>query len=226
MAAEPAEKPRWERRKDARPSELTAAALELFVERGFAATRLEDIAARAGVSKGTVYLYFDNKEELFKAVVREGIVPAIAQAEQVLAEHPGPASDILRYFLQGWWQMMGESHLGGIPKLLVAEARNFPEIARFYNDEVIRPGHAVVGKVLQRGMDAGEFRRGDPEALIALVFGPLLLRMIWKHSLDCCEAALPAPEQYVDTVIDFVLRGLRAEPGDTPCATSSPENGA
>jgi AcrR family transcriptional regulator len=212
MVAQPAERPRRERRKDARPGELTAAALELFVERGFAATRLEDIAARAGVSKGTVYLYFDNKEELFKAVVREGIVPAISQAEQVLEQHPGPASDILRYFLQGWWQMFGERSLGGIPKLLVAEARNFPEIARFYHEEVIRPGHALIGRVLQRGMDAGEFRRGDPEALINLVFGPLLLRMIWKHSLEFCEAALPAPEKYLDTVIDFVLRGLGADP--------------
>lgn len=216
MASEPAEKPRWERRKDARPGELTAAALELFVERGFAATRLEDIAARAGVSKGTVYLYFDTKEDLFKAVVREGIVPAIAQAEQVLEEHPGPASDILRYFLRGWWQMFGETPLGGIPKLLVAEARNFPEIARFYHDEVIRPGHALIKKVLARGMESGEFRRADPEALINLVFGPLLLRMILKHSLEFCESALPAPEPYVDTVIDFVLRGLRSDPGDTP----------
>src|SRR5574341_294991 len=145
-----AEKPRWARRKEARPYELTVAALALFVEKGYAATRLEDIAARAGVSKGTVYLYFANKEELFQAVVREGIVPAIAQAERTLAEHPGPASDILRYFLRGWWQMFGETPLGGIPKLLVAEVRNFPEIARFYHEEVIRPGHALIGRLLQR----------------------------------------------------------------------------
>jgi AcrR family transcriptional regulator len=217
MAEQIVEKPRWERRKQSRPQELTAAALELFVERGYAATRLEDIAARAGVSKGTVYLYFANKEELFKAVVRESIVPAIAQGERVVSEHPGPASDILRYFLRGWWQMFGETSLGGINKLLVSEARNFPEIGRFYSEEVIGPGHALVARVLKRGIDAGEFRPGDPETLIQLVFAPLLMRVIWKHSLDCCEASLPAPDQYIEAVIEFVLRGLSADRGGSPC---------
>src|SRR5574341_699695 len=203
-----AEKPRWARRKEARPYELTVAALALFVEKGYAATRLEDIAARAGVSKGTVYLYFANKEELFQAVVREGIVPAIAQAERTLAEHPGPASDILRYFLRGWWQMFGETPLGGIPKLVISEARNFPGIARFYLEEVVIPGRAVVAKVIERGMQSGEFRRGDIETLINLVFAPMFLRVIWKHSLESCEASLPAADEYIDEVIEFVLRGL------------------
>ena len=80
--------PRWSRRKDARPAELTRAALELFVERGYAATRLEDVAKRAGVSKGTLYLYFDSKEELFKAVVREGLVPALERGERMVERAP------------------------------------------------------------------------------------------------------------------------------------------
>ena len=80
------------RRKEARPSELLEAALELFVEKGFAATRLEDVASRAGVSKGTLYLYFENKDALFKAVVQEGIIPVIAENEAIAAEPPLPAS--------------------------------------------------------------------------------------------------------------------------------------
>ena len=139
--------PRWARRKDARASELTAAALDLFVERGYAATRLDDVAARAGVSKGTVYLYFDNKAELFKAVVREGIVPLIADAEAALSHYQGPSGDLLRGLILGWWQSVGQSKLLGIPKLVISEAGNFPEIAKFYADEVISRGHVHPAKL-------------------------------------------------------------------------------
>lgn len=201
---------RWERRKEARPSELTAAALALFVERGFAATRLEDIAARAGVSKGTLYLYFDGKEELFKAVVREGLVPALAEGEKLIAEWDGSSAELMRRLMQGWWQLIGSTPLGGIPKLIIAEARNFPEIARFYVEEVITRGQALVAQALQRGIAAGEFRGGDPATLVHLVFSPLLMRVVWMHSLDCCEASPLAAERFLDEVIDFVLRGLGA----------------
>ena len=95
--------PRWERRKDARPGELAAAALELFIERGFAATRLDDVAKRAGVSKGTLYLYFDSKEDLFKAVIREGYVAPLAEAEQFLATFEGSSSDLIREIFRRWW---------------------------------------------------------------------------------------------------------------------------
>ena len=92
-------KPRWERRKEARPQELLEAAIDLFVERGYAATRLEDVARRAGVSKGTLYLYYENKEELFKAVVRSSIVPAIGEAEVSVAEFDGHSADLLRHLI-------------------------------------------------------------------------------------------------------------------------------
>ena len=110
------------RRKEARPGELTAAALELFVEKGFAATRLEDVAARAGVSKGTLYLYFDSKESLFRAVIEEGMVASLSAAEQLLSEYQGPADELLRQLLFGWWEQIGGTRLAGIPKLMVAEA--------------------------------------------------------------------------------------------------------
>ncbi len=204
--------PRWERRKQARPSELTAAALSLFVERGFAATRLEDIAARAGVSKGTLYLYFDGKEALFKAVVREGLVPALAEGEKLIAEWDGTSAELMRRLMVGWWQLIGSTPLGGIPKLIIAEARNFPEIARFYMDEVISRGQALVAQALQLGIGAGEFRPGDLRILVHLVFSPLLMRVVWMHSLDCCGDSPPAQEQFIEEVVDFVLRGLCVAP--------------
>ncbi|NIO41831.1 MAG: TetR family transcriptional regulator, partial [Burkholderiales bacterium] len=113
--------------KEARPAELISAALDLFVERGFAATRLEDVAARAGVSKGTCYLYFPSKEHLFKAVVRGGIVPAIERAEKRFEDHRGSASALIRDIVKGWWISVGNTRLGGIPKLMIAESGNFPE---------------------------------------------------------------------------------------------------
>src|SRR6478672_4464076 len=130
-------KPRWERRKDARPQELLAAALDLFVERGYAATRLEDVAAQAGVSKGTLYLYFANKEDLFKAMVRENVVPVIGEAESIIDGHEGASADLFREIILGWWERIGNTKLSGITKLMMAESGNFPEVAQFYHDEVI-----------------------------------------------------------------------------------------
>src|SRR5205809_93345 len=111
-------KPRWKRRKDARPGEIVAAALEVFGERGFAATKLDDVARKAGVTKGTVYLYFESKEALFKAIVRETIVPALATGERLVAEHRGSAADLLRRLIRGWWEAIGETQASGIPKYL------------------------------------------------------------------------------------------------------------
>ncbi len=125
------------RRKEARPSELLEAALSLFVEKGFAATRLEDVAAHAGVSKGTLYLYYENKDALFKAVIQEGIVPVIAENEAIAARHSGCSFDLLELLLENWWTKIGQTAFAGIPKLMVAEARNFPELASFYYENVI-----------------------------------------------------------------------------------------
>ena len=153
--------PRFERRKDARPSELTAAALELFVEKGFAATRLEDVAARAGVSKGTLYLYFDSKEELFKAVIQSAVLPVLAQGEQIFENFTGTASDLLRELVKGWWRLFGGTALSGIPKLMISEAGNFPEIAQYYHDNVIVRGKRLFTRALELGVASGEFRPID-----------------------------------------------------------------
>src|SRR5688572_7423730 len=143
--------PRWTRRKEARPEEITAAALDLFVERGFAATRLEDVAARAGVSKGTLYLYFANKEELFKAVIREALVARLTTLRTLVENHSGGTLELLRALIMGWWGYVGDSPVSGIPKLVISEARNFPEIARFYLDEVVLPTQDALAAIIRRG---------------------------------------------------------------------------
>ena len=208
----PVTKTRWKRRKEARPQELTAAALELFVEKGFAATRLDEIAARAGGSKGTLYLYFDSKEELFKAVIREGLLPLLAEGEELMASMPGPASELFRAIVLRWWEIVGEGPIGGIPKLIFAEARNFPEIARFYADEVIERGKRLFVAVFRRGIDSGEFRPFDPQALVHIVISPLIMRVIWKHSLDCCGVTNVPLDDYLREYLELTLRGLRRDP--------------
>lgn len=203
-------KPAHRRRKEARPAELTAAALELFVERGYAATRLEDVVAAAGVSKGTLYLYFDSKEALFKAVVREGLLPALAEGEALVEGFSGTSEELLREVVMGMWELIGAQRIGGIPKLIFAEARNFPEIAQFYEQEVIQRGTALIRSVIARGVAHGEFRTIDIDATVFLVMAPVLMRMIWRHSLDICAAAQVPDEVYFSEYFALMLRGLRA----------------
>ena len=139
---------RWQRRKDARPPEILAAALASFAERGFAATRLEDVAARAGFTKGTIYLYFPNKEELFKAVVRGNLVAHLKRFKQLAASQE-PASSLLRRLTVYRVEVIS-TPVSAITKLVVSEASNSPDLARFYLDEVVRRGRDVVEALLRR----------------------------------------------------------------------------
>ncbi|MGZ3185086.1 MAG: TetR/AcrR family transcriptional regulator [Telluria sp.] len=206
-------KPRWERRKDARPQELLAAALDLFVERGYAATRLEDVARRAGVSKGTLYLYYENKEELFKAVVRDTIVPAIGDGQAIIAGFEGHSEDLLRNIMQTWWERIGATHASGIVKLVMAEANNFPDIAQFYREEVIIPGTAMIRSMLVRGIARGELNAIDPDVGTQVLMAPMLMLMMWKHSVGPCEQADLDPRAFLDTFVAMALYGLVAREG-------------
>lgn len=201
-------KPRWTRRKDARPQELLSAALDLFVERGYAATRLEDVAVRAGVSKGTLYLYFTNKEELFKAVVRENVLPALGEAEEVIDRFEGDSANLFRHIILMWWERIGNTRLSGITKLMMAESSNFPEVAKFYHEEVLVRGKAMIARMLERGMQRGEFRRFDVAQVANVVYAPMIMLMLWKHSLSACPPTLNSQQDYLNTFIDLFLHGL------------------
>lgn len=197
------------RRKEARPSELTAAALDLFVEKGFAATRLEDVAQRAGLSKGTLYLYFDSKEALFKSVIQEGVVPVLVEGEGIAARHEGSAFELLEKLLANWWAGIGETSFAGIPKLMIAESRNFPELAQFYYENVIRRGRAQVASALERGMASGEFRRLDVETSIDVIIAPILMLVIWRYSMACCQGNQVDPQQYMAVHLSLLREGLK-----------------
>ena len=199
-----------ERRKEARPGELLDAALDLFVEKGFAATRSEEVAIRAGVSKGTLFLYFPSKEELFKAVVRENMVRHQTEGAEEIARFEGPTAQLLEYLMLEWWRRYGATKASGISKLVMSEANNFPDLARFFQDEVVTPGHAMVRSVLQRGVDSGEFRPVDMDLTVHSVLAPLLFLVTWKHSMaPCCPSAQQIdPETFIRHHTDLLVRGL------------------
>ncbi|HYH19841.1 MAG TPA: TetR/AcrR family transcriptional regulator [Azospirillum sp.] len=219
MAADPSSgppdtpSPRWRRRKEARPQEIVDAALDVFAERGFAATRLEDVAARAGVSKGTLYLYFPNKEELFKAVIRSAILPNLEMAERLLAEFPGSSLEILERLLLGIAGKVMATRIGAIPKLMIAEAGNFPELARFYYDTVISRAFRVIAAVLERGVARGEFRAMDVGHTVRLVIAPMLMVALWRTSFEPVEGRPLDVEGLMRTHLDHLRRALVSEGG-------------
>jgi len=204
-------RPRWVRRKEARPAELLAAALDLFVERGFAGTRLEDVAARAGVSKGTLYLYFENKEELFKALVRENIVERISAARDEVSAFEGSSAELLRTLVNRWWHEFGATQAGGISKLMMAESGNFPEIARFFVEEVIEPWHRLVGAVIERGIERGEFRPVAVETFVQVMTAPMVMLGLWKRSFGPCSSMPMHAEHYIETLLEMALASLQAK---------------
>ena len=201
-------KPRWQRRKDERPAELLAAALEVFVEKGFAATKLADVARRAGVTKGTVYLYFDSKEALFKAVVRETIVPVIAQGEALARAFTGSARELVERLVREYWRLVGETALAGIPKLMMAEAATFPELTRFYYNEVVTRGHRLMAGVIERGVENGEFRPVDVMVAAKLAMSPLIHATVARRAFASCMPEAFNVQQYLDTHIDLYLHGI------------------
>src|SRR5205809_4591718 len=201
-------RPRWQRRKAARPAEIVTAALEVFVERGFAAARLEEVARRAGVTKGTVYLYFKNKEALFKAVVRETIVPVIAKGEAMAQAFTGSARELVERLVREYWRLVGETAVAGIPKLMMAEAATFPELTRFYYEEVVTRGHRLMASVVERGIKNGEFRPVNVMVAAKLAMSPLMHAVVARHAFGSCMPEAFDVKKYLATHLDPYLHGI------------------
>jgi TetR/AcrR family transcriptional regulator len=197
------------RRKEARPGELLDAALDLFVAKGFAATRVEEVAAKAGVSKGTLFLYFKSKEDLFEAVVRENIGNQINQGFAEIESYDGSTTDILKFAMFAWWERVGNTKASGISKLVMSEASNFPTLANFYQENVVKPGRQLIQAILQRGVDRGEFRTLNMDYAVFSVIAPVMFLTMWKHSWGTCsmDAALD-PKNYLESQADIIVNGI------------------
>jgi AcrR family transcriptional regulator len=185
------------------------AALRSFAERGFAGTRLEDVAASAGVSKGTVYLYFESKERLFEAVIREAVTPSIDQADALLDAFEGSTPNLLRTLF-----MVLEGALNGpfpaVAKIILAESGNFPALARMWGDLAVRRAFGLARRVIQRGVDRGELRPVSPDEIVPLVMAPFMLLGVWRQSLGP-HVNIPMDSHAVIAAhLDTLLRGLAA----------------
>jgi AcrR family transcriptional regulator len=211
MEAMNAPSPRWRRRKQARPQEILDAALACFAEKGFAATRMDDIAIRAGVTKGTIYLYFENKDAVFKALVRESIGAQLANVLENVRAYEGPSRELLRLILTALAQFAHTSDRVVLPKILIAEAGNFPELARFYREEIIDKGLSVMSGAIARGIERGEFRNVNPQHAARLCIAPILLAIFWRTTFAQFDAKPYDYQGFVETHLDVLLRGLAAD---------------
>jgi TetR/AcrR family transcriptional regulator len=199
------------RRKEARPGELLDAALDLFVAKGFAATRAEEVAAKAGVSKGTLFLYFKSKEDLFEAVVRKNIGNQINQGLAEVESFEGTTTEMLKFAMYAWWERVGDTKASGISKLVMSEASNFPALANFYQETVVKPGRQLICTILQRGIDRGEFRTLNMDYAVFSVIAPLMFLTMWKHSWGTCSLDAPIdPKSYIDSQADIIVNGILA----------------
>jgi AcrR family transcriptional regulator len=202
--------PLRQRRKEARPQELLDAALLLFGEKGFAATRAEEVALRAGVSKGTLYLYYPSKEELLKAVIRQNLAQLIAEGLEIAESYEGSSAELLVLLMSAWWERVGNTPAAAIHKIIVSEARNFPDIAEFYTREVIVPAQRLLTTTLQRGIDRGEFRPVPLREASVVLLAPMIFLSLHKHSFGACPfgGELADAPSAIATQIDMALRGL------------------
>ncbi len=203
--------PRRAHRPESRPAEIIAAALALFSEKGFAATRMEEIAARAGLSKAGVYLYFPSKTEVFKAAVRETILVTVGHLETLAGGFPGSSRDLLGRVVAEIARVVGSTPAGAIPKIVLSEAGNFPDIAEFYSREVISRGVALVQGIIARGQARGEFADDLGPMTPFMAIAPIIALSMWNHGVGRAVGRPIDPELYARDMVRVLGRGLQAQ---------------
>lgn len=217
---------RWTRRKDARPAEILDAALDLFIEKGFAGTKMEDIARRAGVTAGTIYRYYPGKEDMLKAVITNSLVISIEEGEQIFAACQGNARERLALVVRGWWQLVGATRASGVSKLMLSEAGNFPELARYHREAVIERGEKMIASAIQYGISTGEFRPQPLDIAVKLVVAPVVMAMLWKNAPGVCTTENLDFERYLEAVIETLLFGLGSHSDPMPVTQELPLDGS
>ena len=203
------EAPKFRRRKADRPGEIVAAALVVFAEKGFAAARLEEIAKRAGVSKGTLYLYFKDKEELFRAVVRDTVAPNIDAVRETVTAANLPFAQIVPMFLARFAEMTSRVPVGAVAKMVIGESRNFPELAKVWHDQVASKALGMLAELIGQAQARGEVRAGDPRLHAFSLMGPMLMGVIYRETLQPVGGApldiAALAEQHAKTVLAGLL---------------------
>lgn len=193
--------------KSGRSDDILNAALAEFSDKGFDATRLDDVARNAGISKGTIYLYFDSKEALFEGVIRRWIVPRVAAVESLLETHEGSVEDLLRAQVRTIYREMAGSNLRQILRLMIAEGPRFPHLVDFYFNTVIKRGLGVLGRTITLGVERGEFRETALPDYPQAVMAPAMIAAIWKLLFDA-HHELDIDALY-ETHFDILMNGLK-----------------
>ena len=217
------QEPRWRRLPEERPKQILDAALEVFGEHGLAVARLEDIAKRAGLSKGTIYLYFPNKEELFREVIRSTVVSNIETSEQEISAMAGTATEVLTRSLRAYWVFIRSPQFAPLFRLIHAEIQNFPDLARFYAEEVVARRLRLIASIVERGVESGEFRPVNAFSAARMVAAPFVIHGLWCSHRECFSSVtIPAASDanMLDELIDFYLHALRS-PSDAASSAST-----
>lgn len=204
--------PKWQRRAEDRPREICGAALEVFAEKGFAAAKLDEIARRAGVSKGTLYLYFKDKEDLFRAVVRDTVAPNIEAVQQAVLAAELPFSEVAKMFLSRFADVTTRVPVGAVAKMVIGESRNFPELAKVWHDQVASRALAMLATLIARAQERGEVREGDPRLHAFTLVGPMLMGVLWRETLQPAGGAPLDLDKLARQHAETVLAGLLTEP--------------
>jgi AcrR family transcriptional regulator len=202
--------PRWRRLPEERPEQILNAALVEFGERGLAGARLEDIAKRAGLSKGTIYLYFPNKEALFREMVRHTVVSKIEESERRFETMSGSATQALTDFMRRYWTFIRSSEFAPLFRLIHAEIHSFPDLARFYAEEVVMRGHRLIAGIISRGIDTGEFRAVDPFVAARMLSAGFVMHGLWCTHRECfASVAKKTDDQVLDEMMQFYLYAIQ-----------------
>jgi AcrR family transcriptional regulator len=199
--------PRYQRRKEDRPQEITEAAFAAFAEKGFTATKVEDVARRAGVSKGLLYLYFKTKEELFKAVIRSVVMPRVDELTRALDSSELGAEDFIRGPMLAFMKRLPGSPASVVIRLMISEAPKHPDLVDFYWDNVASRGLGALRQLLERGVANGEFRESAVNDLPQLFIAPVMMSVVWgivfaNRSLDT--------DKLIETHVDMILAYIKA----------------
>ncbi len=199
--------PRYQRRKEERPQEITEAAFQAFAEKGYAATRVEEVAQRAGVSKGLLYLYFKTKEELFKAVIKSVVIRRVDALVAALEKTELSSEDFLRGPLLEFMKSVPGSPVAVVIRLMVSEGHRHPDLVDYYWENVVSKGLAAISRFIDRGVQRGEFRATAVSELPQLLLAPVMLAVIWRilfarRDLDT--------DKLIATHIDMILAYIKA----------------
>jgi AcrR family transcriptional regulator len=199
--------PRWTRKPKARPEEVLDAALDLFARNGFAATRMEDIAKAAGLSKAAIYLYFPSKDDVFKALIETRIVSLRAEIGDVgVAMMDDPVAG-LRHVMRLWTASNVDSRMVAIPRIILAESARFPELTEYYHRVVITQMQAVLYQLIEAGVAKGVFRDIEPKIAARALVAPMMFEMLRRQAFTSEGDDIPL-EQLSETFFDLFLNGI------------------